>query len=80
MLLGRAKLPKDTYQLIVKNNYPVGKGNVEGGVFSKAILVSEVDSLGTKDPMLGFFMFVCGMLMYLLCRYFYTLLSCLYLL
>jgi hypothetical protein len=66
MLMGRLDLEPDSYQLIIKNNY---KSN---GVIKKRLLISEVNALGIRDPVLGFYMFVWG----ILALFFHLLLCC----
>lgn len=56
--MGKANLIADSYQLIVKNNYLVGKNSVVG----KKIVISEVGELGIRDPLIGFGMFVWGIM------------------
>jgi hypothetical protein len=58
LLLGKAELTTDTYQLIVKNNYLVSKNSFVG----KKLLISEVGKLGIRDPIVGFGMFVWGII------------------
>ena len=56
LLMGKVTLSPDTYQLIIKNNYQTN------GVLNKKLLISEVNQLGIKDPLIGFFMFISGII------------------
>jgi hypothetical protein len=54
--MGRVRLSADSYQLIIKNNYATNS------VIKKRFVMSEVGMLGIRDPVLGFYMFVWGIL------------------
>jgi hypothetical protein len=66
--MGKVLLLPDTYQLIIKNNYPTNND-----VIKKKILITETNKLGITDPIIGFFMFISGILtlffhLFLCCR------------
>jgi hypothetical protein len=54
--MGRVTLLPDTYQLILKNNYPTNDKIV------KKVLITETNQLGIRDPIIGFVMFITGIL------------------
>ena len=64
--MGRLELSADSYQLIIKNNYNTN------GVIKKRLLITEVNALGIRDPILGFYMFIWG----ILTLFFHLLLCC----
>ena len=60
MLLGKlTNMTAGDYRLILKNNYPTN------GEFTKQVIVSEVNSLGVTNHLLGFTLFAYGIAMLL---------------
>lgn len=57
--MGKIELKPDTYQLIIKNNYLKEENNE----VIKSILISETNSLGIRDNIIGFAMFIWGIIL-----------------
>jgi len=56
LLVGKLLLSGDSYEIIIKNNFRVNN------VIRKKLLISEVNEIGIRDGIIGFYMFICGIL------------------